>query len=283
MIEQVRRLGSDLIGQLINVVGIDTKSETFGRLMFQVVQTLAPFQLASMVVYSAAGGARCIHHNFVEQEHRDGLDRYINYTYVLNPVYAAFQQQNLAELEGVVRVTDLNDEHPVAQAAAVDGLIKSESEEIGYLTPGWPTGMTEILVLTRLEDGSLCEMGLLKPSHEGRFTEQDIAFLISEKPILDALLNRHWLGVRTTTTSENSHVAKAFESFAQDRLTTREQEIAQMILRGHSSLSIGLNLGIALPTVKAHRRNIYAKLSIASQSELLALFLASVDRFRTHS
>jgi hypothetical protein len=106
-----------------------------------------------MVVYSAAGGARCLHHNFVEQEHCDGLERYINYTYVLNPVYAAFQQQNLAELEGVVRVTDLNDAHPVAEAAVGGRLIRSDDEEIGYLTPGWPTGMTEILVLTGLEDG----------------------------------------------------------------------------------------------------------------------------------
>jgi hypothetical protein len=37
MSEQVRRLDSDLMGQLINVVGIDTKSNTFGRLMFQAV------------------------------------------------------------------------------------------------------------------------------------------------------------------------------------------------------------------------------------------------------
>ena len=169
---ELRRLDSNLMGQLINVVGIDTKSDTFGRLMFQALQRLAPFHLASMVVYSAAGGARCIHHNFVEQGHRDGLERYINYTYVLNPVYAAFQQQNLSELEGVVRVTDLNNAHPVAQAAAGGRLIRSDDEEIGYLTPGWPTGMTEILVLTLLEDGALCEMGLLKPSHEGRFTEQ---------------------------------------------------------------------------------------------------------------
>lgn len=283
MSEQARHLNSDLLAQLINVVGVDSKTDTFGRLMFEAVGLLAPFQLASMVVYSAAGGARCIHHNFVKKGHRDGLEKYINYTYVLNPVYAAFQQQNLAELEGVVRVTDLNDSHPVAQAAAGNGLIKSDDEEIGYLTPGWPNGMTEILILTRLDDGSLCEIGLLKPLHEGQFTEQDIAFLVSEKPILDALLNRHWLGVCATATSENSHVAKAFESFAQDLLSAREREVAQMILRGHSSLSIGLNLGIALPTVKAHRRNIYAKLSIASQSELLALFLASVDRFRTQS
>ena len=44
-------------------------------------------------------------------------------------------------------------------------------------------------------------------------------------------------------------------------------------LRGHSSESIGFNLGISLGTVKTHRKNAYAKLGVTSQSELLSVFL----------
>ena len=46
-----------------------------------------------------------------------------------------------------------------------------------------------------------------------------------------------------------------------------------MILKGHSSLSISHALTIALPTVKTHRRNAYAKLGISTQQQLFRLFL----------
>jgi DNA-binding CsgD family transcriptional regulator len=60
-------------------------------------------------------------------------------------------------------------------------------------------------------------------------------------------------------------------------LSDREREVTQLILRGHSSQSICFNLGISLGTVKTHRKNAYAKLNISSQSELLSLFLQSLQ------
>ncbi|MGL4490227.1 MAG: helix-turn-helix domain-containing protein, partial [Rhizobiaceae bacterium] len=42
--------------------------------------------------------------------------------------------------------------------------------------------------------------------------------------------------------------------------------------QGHSSESIGLQLGISTGTVKVHRRNIYRKLAITSQTQLFTLF-----------
>ncbi len=47
-----------------------------------------------------------------------------------------------------------------------------------------------------------------------------------------------------------------------------------MVLRGHSSDSIGRHFGITTGTVKVHRKNIYAKLGISSQSELFSLFIS---------
>ncbi|MNP83256.1 Response regulator protein TodT [compost metagenome] len=66
--------------------------------------------------------------------------------------------------------------------------------------------------------------------------------------------------------------------FKCDALSPREHQVARMILKGHSSMSISLNLDIALPTVKTHRKNIYAKLGIATQSELMGLFLDGINK-----
>ena len=57
-------------------------------------------------------------------------------------------------------------------------------------------------------------------------------------------------------------------------LTRRETEIAETMLAGHSSKSMARLLAISAETVKVHRRNLYAKLGIASQAELFSLFLA---------
>ena len=54
-------------------------------------------------------------------------------------------------------------------------------------------------------------------------------------------------------------------------ISAREAEVAALIVKGHSSRAIGLKLDISVQTVKVHRRNLYAKLEISSQSELIKL------------
>ena len=49
--------------------------------------------------------------------------------------------------------------------------------------------------------------------------------------------------------------------------------MVKLVLTGHSGESISLRLGTSIPTVKSHRRNVYAKLDIGSQAELSLLFM----------
>jgi len=56
-------------------------------------------------------------------------------------------------------------------------------------------------------------------------------------------------------------------------LTAREREIVALMLQGHSSRSIAEAVAISVGTVKNHRKNIYRKLAVHSQSELFARFL----------
>jgi DNA-binding CsgD family transcriptional regulator len=57
------------------------------------------------------------------------------------------------------------------------------------------------------------------------------------------------------------------------KLSKRQAEVAILILRGHSSLSISLELGISPQTVKVFRRQLYSKCNISSQSELFHMML----------
>ena len=68
-------------------------------------------------------------------------------------------------------------------------------------------------------------------------------------------------------------IQHAFEHFGCEVLTEREREVAHMVLRGYSVKSTANELRIAAETVRMHRKNLYLKLAINSQSELFALFI----------
>ena len=55
-------------------------------------------------------------------------------------------------------------------------------------------------------------------------------------------------------------------------LTAREVEVAMLTLSGFSTRAIAEKLMISFETVRAHKKHIYTKLNVSSQSELFALF-----------
>lgn len=61
-------------------------------------------------------------------------------------------------------------------------------------------------------------------------------------------------------------------------LSSRELEISRLMLSGFSSKGIAQRLGISAETVKVHRKHLYAKLGVNSQSELFALFMKDTVR-----
>ncbi|MGX7871756.1 helix-turn-helix transcriptional regulator [Mesorhizobium sp. ORM6] len=61
-------------------------------------------------------------------------------------------------------------------------------------------------------------------------------------------------------------------------MSKRQAEVALLILQGHSSPSIGLNLGVSPQTVKVFRKQLYNKCSLSSQAELFALMMPILER-----
>lgn len=54
-------------------------------------------------------------------------------------------------------------------------------------------------------------------------------------------------------------------------LTARELDVVRLILSGHSNKEAAAKLALSAETVKVHRRNVYRKLDVNSQSELFSL------------
>lgn len=142
------------------------------------------------------------------------------------------------------------------------------AEEVGFFVPAGDD-VTVVLSLMRRE-GS------------GAFRDADYALLRKSEPLVAAMVQRAWgrLGRRFDhsgrTREADANPAAKSQSHIGDKLTQREATIIELVLQGHSSESIGLRLGVATGTVKVHRRNIYRKLGISSQAQLMSHYLGRV-------
>lgn len=71
--------------------------------------------------------------------------------------------------------------------------------------------------------------------------------------------------------------ANRFARIAQEsgrtQLTAREVEVVRLSLGGFSTRTIAERLAISFETVRAHKKHVYAKLGVRSQSELFALLV----------
>lgn len=139
----------------------------------------------------------------------------------------------------------------------------------------------EIGIIVERCDSSHIFVSLGLAYGSGTFSKRGRDRLVFFLPVIAALLLKNWDAAPSAPT-ETTATGQTRSDLALDQilklddfqcLTTREREIVKFMLLGHSSKSIARCLDIAVGTVKNHRKSIYRKLSIGSQSALFARFL----------
>ena len=209
---------------------------------------------------------------FEGQNAKEAVQRYLNGTYLLNPVYNAF----LAGMgPGVRRMRDLAPDNwgIVGSFEAFEAHARPD-EEIGFQTFGWPSGLEELVFTFDLPDAMLGEISLSYPRKKGGFTEEGISKLKKAAPLVGAAFRCHWPHAHAARETETGSILNPLlKDFGSEVLSPREAQVIQMILKGHSGHSISLSLDISETTVKTHRQNAYGKLEVASHQQLFACFL----------
>jgi len=191
--------------------------------------------------------------------------------YLLDPFFIACHERTKS---GLYRLRDI----------APDRFYHSEYYRSYYRR----TGLSEeISFILPLSNDTGVTISLMHPAASPCFSERDINKLRRIQPIVQVIADQHWSGLAkeyrkgietdSQLASFDLHIASAFENFSHTTLTPREREVVGMVLRGHSSESIGRHFGISTGTVKIHRKNTYAKLEITSQSELFSLFISHLS------
>jgi DNA-binding CsgD family transcriptional regulator len=153
-----------------------------------------------------------------------------------------------------------------------------------YLTHYRKAGLSdEVTFLNRVGRHGLTVSLLRKEQGYGTFSAKEVAALRPYEAALRALTVAHWRRLPELAGAERSQglaqrIAAAARDITGAALTPRQAEIVGLVLRGHSTKAIALQLAISPETVKVHRRNAYAKLGISSQAELFRLLLAVLSR-----
>lgn len=124
-----------------------------------------------------------------------------------------------------------------------------------------------------------------RDSSSGRkFSSKDFQKAERITPIVCGLIEQRWSELTTSGDFSDhdlaQHLIASMKASHEVSLSPRQAEIALLILRGHSSVSIGLRLGISPQTVKVFRKQLYRKCAISSQGELFSLLMPILSAYK---
>jgi len=189
---------------------------------------------------------------------------YLDSAYLLDPFYHQHRKGNTRD---IVRLRDI----------APDHFRRTQYYKAYYKQT---TLLDEMAVFSTISESVTITSCLGRDRSSGTpFSKREIRELYGNGQSLSALAEQNWQGFqtdgrRTTPPAPlGDRLREVLKWQHNIRLSPRQAEVALFILRGHSSLSIGLNLEVSPQTVKVFRRQLYAKCGISSQAELFALLM----------
>lgn len=251
------------LGDLIEAIG----GAGFGPALVAALRQVADFDYSVTFAYRGEDRPICLNAAFPPPQHKIHVTDYQTGPYLLDPFCKACLN---GVASGLYRLRDL----------APDRFYQSEYYRSYYVETG---PVDEIAFFAVLEDGTGLVTSLMRRREVPVFSPREFRLLAAVEPVVRAVMRRHWqgderlrAGTGAVVTALPQVVQAAVQSFDSPSLTQRESEVISLVLQGHSSESIGRQLGISTGTVRIHRKNVYTKLRISSQQELFAIFLKSV-------
>ena len=136
----------------------------------------------------------------------------------------------------------------------------------------------EAIIVTRLTDGSVINISLMRLLNQGEFSEDEYNWLYSVSQCLAELIDLHtrreeFVESNLLQPGVDYHIQQGYETFGTSYVSDREQEVLELLLRGYGADTSAEKLYISLETVRRHRKSLYKKLDVQHRAHLFALFL----------
>jgi DNA-binding CsgD family transcriptional regulator len=222
------------------------------------------------VVFAYRGDERPIdlYSTFRPADYRVFVTLYQAGPYLLDPFYRTARERR----PGIFRMRELAPDRFFSSEYFRTYYSQTElAEEIGFFVP--------------MDEGVTVVLSLMRKASTRSFSVREFDMLRQAEPFVAALVGRFWAGLsrrfdraarEQRQRKPHGNLPRAQGVWGSLDLTSREAAIIELVLQGHSSEAIGQRLGIATGTVKVHRRNVYRKLGISSQTQLLSIYLRNI-------
>jgi DNA-binding CsgD family transcriptional regulator len=224
-------------------------------------QVIAHDNVALLAYYHDRRPSLIFAHSRTPEVHADLGKGYLDGAYLLDPFY---DLHVTGASEGMYRFSDVVPDQFSRNRYFIEYYRKT-------------TMVDEIAIVCHPNPGVSVQLCLGRDRETNRpYLKRELASARDAVPVIIALLRRQWSDLRTFGAPDGNAARDLLIAKAKDvlgiSLTLRESEIILLVLKGHSSASIGLRLDISYQTVKVFRRQIYRKAGISSQAELFSRF-----------
>ncbi|QEM81197.2 helix-turn-helix transcriptional regulator [Halomonas binhaiensis] len=243
--------------------------------LIRLLRGKADFHTWAVLLYLPHQAPRILAHSGEEEgSDQELFDDYRKGLYLLDPFYVALTDR---QREGLYRLDDV----------APDCFASTE-----YYQRYFQRNVVsdEVQFNLALEGGATLALSL---GTRQPYSDEAMGLFSLVQPWLLPLMRQRWRHERQRAGTDSDHrdlpggeepsvslapeldVSKGIRLLDEGVLTERERQVCQLMLGGGSAKSIARKLDISVETVRSHRRHLYHKLGVSTQSELFALFWAS--------
>lgn len=209
---------------------------------------------------------RVLYHEIPEEAVPSQIDSYLEGPFREDPFFRTSMDRPRAKIYRLSRIT-------------AGDLQQSDYYRNYYADTGT---VDEAIYLAKLRAGNVINFSMMRLPGNGPFTEGEYErlYLLAE-PVSELLKSHSEHGDFSTTyliqPGIDHQINLAFQTFGASFLSPREKDVLELMLRGYGTNVSAERLGIALETVRRHRKGIYRKLDVSSQTDLFSLFINSMS------
>jgi DNA-binding CsgD family transcriptional regulator len=241
-------------------------TEKFFPTLIEAVKGQVKIDYPQVWLYHKDLPPRVLYHEIPKAAVASQIDQYLEGPYREDPFYQTSLHQPRSKIYRLSRVT-------------MGKLQESDYYRDYYSDTGT---CDEVVYVSKLQAGNVINLSMMRLAERGPFSDQEYEnlYLLAE-PVAE-LLKSHtehndFAATNLIQPGIDHQIDLAFRTFGASLLSPREKDVLELMLRGYGTDISAERLDIAVETIRRHRKSIYRKLDVSSQTDLFSLFLNSMS------
>jgi DNA-binding CsgD family transcriptional regulator len=240
--------------------------DDFFPALAEAINSQVPIDYPQVWLYHRDLPPRVLYHRIPRSALSSQIDEYLDGPYREDPFYQTSMQNPKSRLYRLSRVT-------------LGKLERTEYYQNYYSNTGT---VDEAVYLAKLRGGNVINLSMMRLPQNGAFSEQEYETLYVLADPISELLKSHsehddFAVTHLIQPGIDHQIDLAFRTFGESMLSPREKDVLELMLRGYGTDTSATRLSIAVETVRRHRKSIYRKLDVNSQTDLFSLFLNAMS------